>query len=243
MVAQPAVPAPAVVGAELLRIARGVALGEVGRIEGGQGGLGHAASVAPFADAHERASLMSATNTCRPRRSMRHAQAAKLPQHLARPRRRDRRRSPSASATLVPLIHTPCRPTADGGEPRRAGRQVVRPPLGAARHRLGIEQHQVGGIALAQQAAVLDAEQLGRLAGQAMHGLRQVEHAEIAAPVAHQVQAEAGVAEEGEMRAGVAQRDVGVGIGQDPAHRLLVVVQELGHERGVEVLRQARSRG
>jgi hypothetical protein len=89
------------------------------------------------------------------------------------------------------------------GEPRRTRRQVVRPPLGAARHRLGIEQHQVGGIAFAQQSAILEAEQLGRLAGQAMHRLRQVEHAEVAAPMAHQVQAEARVTEEGEMGAGI----------------------------------------
>ena len=112
--------------------------------------------------------------------------------------------------------------------------------LGPARHRLRIEQHQVGSVALAQEATAAQAEQLGGLAGQAMHGLRQVEYAEIAAPVAHQVQAETGVAEEGEMGTSVAQGDVGVGVGQDLSDRLLVVVQELGHELGVEVFRERK---
>ena len=71
-----------------------------------------------------------------------------------------------------------------------------------------------------------------------MHGLRQAEHAEIAAPMAQQVQAEPGITEEREMRAGVGQRDVRVGVGQDPADRLFVVVQQLRHEHGFEIFRQ-----
>ena len=53
MVAETTVPAPAVVGAEFLRIARGVAFGQVGRVEGGQSGLGHAVSLAWPRLAHE----------------------------------------------------------------------------------------------------------------------------------------------------------------------------------------------
>jgi hypothetical protein len=44
MIAQPAVPALAVVGAKLLRIGGGVALGQFGRIEGGEAGLDHGRS-------------------------------------------------------------------------------------------------------------------------------------------------------------------------------------------------------
>src|SRR5882757_7681166 len=57
-IAQPAVPAPAVVGAKLLRIGGGVALGEVDRIEGGETGLGHDATLACGALQEERNVLM-----------------------------------------------------------------------------------------------------------------------------------------------------------------------------------------
>ena len=69
-------------------------------------------------------------------------------------------------------------------EPGRARRQVVHAAPGAAGYGLGIEQHQVGRMTFAQQPAIFQAEEAGRLARQAMHSLRQAHHAQIAAPVA-----------------------------------------------------------
>src|SRR5215218_9883986 len=60
MVAEPPVPARAVGLAELGRIAGGIAFGDVGRIEGGQAGLGHASSLTPPPEARERSCLMPA---------------------------------------------------------------------------------------------------------------------------------------------------------------------------------------
>ncbi len=123
-----------------------------------------------------------------------------------------------------------------GGQARRAAGQVEDAALGAAADAGRVEQQQVGGVALAQQAALGHAEQRRALVRQAAHRLGQAHRAALAHPVAEQVQAEAGVVEEGQVRAGVAERDDAVRVVQHAAHGLFVAVEQLRGEDGAQVL-------
>jgi hypothetical protein len=87
-----------------------------------------------------------------------------------------------------------------------------------------------------EQAAVREAEQGSGLSGKPAHRLLQRHLAQLARPVAHQVQAEGRVIEEGEVRAGVRQAHQGVGVVEHAAHRVLVRIEHRGGEHGVEVL-------
>ena len=68
------------------------------------------------------------------------------------------------------------------------------------------------------------------------HRVGEREHAALAHPVAEQVQAEAGVVEEGEVRAGVRQRHQARRVAQHAADRVLVRVEQQRAEHRVEVL-------
>ena len=98
-----------------------------------------------------------------------------------------------------------------------AGGEVVHHALLARLHRVGIEQHDVRRQALAQQAAVADAEQRCRLEGQPPHRLLQRHRLLLAHPLAEQPRRVAVAAVELHVRAAVAQPDERVRIGQDAA--------------------------
>src|SRR4051812_30505216 len=91
-------------------------------------------------------------------------------------------------------------------EARLARRQVEGAAVRAAVPLVRIEEEEVGPMARLQRAALRDAEYLRRMAGQAPHRLRQREHAELARPVAQEMQAEGGVVEEREVCTRVRQR-------------------------------------
>ena len=73
---------------------------------------------------------------------------------------------------------------------------------------VGIEQHQVGGQPGRDAAAAADAEGVGELAGEPVHGLLEREGLQLAHPARQQVAGVAGAAELGDVRAGVAGADV-----------------------------------
>jgi len=54
--------------------------------------------------------------------------------------------------------------------------------------------------------------------------------------MADEMEAEPGIAQEGEMGAGIGQSDMAVGIADQPSDRRLVAVEELGGEEGAEIL-------
>ena len=87
-----------------------------------------------------------------------------------------------------------------------AAGQVEHPALRPTAHLGGIEEQQVGVVAGLQGAARTDAEQAGRVAGEPPHGLLDRQHTALAHPVAEEMQAEAGIVEEGKVRTGVGKR-------------------------------------
>ena len=74
--------------------------------------------------------------------------------------------------------------------------------------------------------------------GETAHRLTQRHDAQLARPVAEQVQTETGVVEEGQVCAGVAQADDAVRVVQHAAHGLLVAVEQLRGVDGAQVFRQ-----
>jgi hypothetical protein len=58
--------------------------------------------------------------------------------------------------------------------------------------------------------------------------------------MAEKVKAETGIAEKGEMRSRIGERDAGVGIAQHAAHRGLVGVEQSRGEDAVEIFRKAK---
>src|SRR6185437_6585231 len=95
-------------------------------------------------------------------------------------------------------VHAPRR----CGEARGAAGQVEYPLARAAANAGGIEEQEIGGEARREPAAIPEAEDLRRAARELPHRLGHAERAALAHPVAEQVQAEAGIAEECQMRAG-----------------------------------------
>ena len=159
--------------------------------------------------------------------------------------RRSRPGRPQPGMT-APLVHRPhaVHPHAVHAhgrrvEPARPGGQVVHAALGAAAHRLRVEEHEVGPGARAEPAAAGNAVGVGHRARHRAHRLLEGEVAALARPVPEEVQAEARVAEEGEVRARVGQGHRGVGVVQQPLHLGLVDVEEAAVEHGVELAVEA----
>ena len=125
-----------------------------------------------------------------------------------------------------------------GVQARSAARQVEHPPLRTPSDGGRIEQQQVGGGPDAQHPSVAQAVDGRRLAGQAVHSARQAHRTELARPVAHQVQAERSIIEEGQVSACVRQADQAVGMVEHPGHGLFVRIQQGRGEHGIEVLGQ-----
>src|ERR1700740_3680669 len=90
---------------------------------------------------------------------------------------------------------------------RAAAGQVVDPARRRNADRGGVEQQQISMSAEGDAAAVRDAVEPGLMACQPAHALRKVEGAALAHPMAEEIEAEPGVAQIHEMRAGVRQRD------------------------------------
>ena len=82
----------------------------------------------------------------------------------------------------------------------------------------------------------MHAEDLRWLAGEAAHGFAHRHRPEIARPVAHQVQAKAGVVEERQMRTGIAQADDAVRMVEHAADGFFVCVEQLRREDGLQLL-------
>ncbi len=139
---------------------------------------------------------------------------------------------------FAPLIQTPCRPTAPAvRRAAPAGRSCARrfstPPRSSDRTASGRPP------SLAQQAAIPDAEQLGRLPVRRCTACGRSSTPRIAAPVAHQVQAEARVAKKVRCApASLSEMWGWVGRIRTSPDRLLVIVEKLRHEHRVEVFRQ-----
>src|SRR5207247_7963132 len=72
-----------------------------------------------------------------------------------------------------------------------------------------------------------------------LHRLFERQITSLADPVAEQMEAEARVAEERQMRAGVRQRDGGVRVTEELSHLVLVGVEELAVEHRVELAVEA----
>jgi len=123
-----------------------------------------------------------------------------------------------------------------GRETRIAAGQVEHAALGAAIDRGRVEQEQIGVVAGLQRAAAAHAEELRRLAGQAPSRVREREHAAAAHPVPEQVQAEAGVVEEREVRAGVRERDQARRVLEHAPDGGFVGVEQQRAEHRIEVL-------
>ena len=113
-----------------------------------------------------------------------------------------------------------------GGEALGAGREVVDPAQRAGGDGVGVEHDEVGGEALADDAAAGEAEQLGLHLGQLVHGLLDRQHALLAHPVAEQVGGQRGVAQLADVGAGVGQAERAAVLLEQRAHAVLVVVGE-----------------
>ena len=83
-------------------------------------------------------------------------------------------------------------------------------------HRVGIEQHEVGHLALGQHAAVGDAEHPRRHLGELVHGLLQTEHLALADPEVEQRGGVAHVADEIDVRPAVGEADQAAVVGDEP---------------------------
>ena len=118
------------------------------------------------------------------------------------------------------------------------GRSATR-SAGRDADRRGIEQQQVGLRADRDAAAVLDAVEIGRMAGQAADALDDVEVAALAHPARQEMQAEARVAHIDEMRAGVGQRHHARLVLQQPRHAVVADIEEAAEEGGLEILVEA----
>ncbi len=113
------------------------------------------------------------------------------------------------------------------------------PPLGAAAHRRRIEEQEICPRVGHEPPAALEAIGVGHVAGHALDRLLERQITALADPVAEQVQTEARVAEERQMRAGVRQRDGGVRVTEELSHLVLVGVEELAVEHRVELAVEA----
>ena len=135
-----------------------------------------------------------------------------------------------------PLTHTPCTPSASvvsrAAPPGRSSTRRFGPRPTVA----GSNSSRSAAMACAQQAAIRHAEHARRVRGQLAHRLGHRHRAALARPVAEQVQPEAGVVEEGQVRARVAEADDAVRVVQHAADRLLVAVEQLRGEDRAQVL-------
>ena len=122
-----------------------------------------------------------------------------------------------------------------GRQPGRTAGQVEHALFRATADEPGVEQQQVGGVAFADQTAALQTEHLRRMRGQAPHRLAHAHHGALACPVPEQVQAEAGVVEEGQVRARITQGNDAVRMGEQPAHCLFFAVEQLRGEHRLQV--------
>ncbi len=119
-------------------------------------------------------------------------------------------------------------------------RQVEYATLRSAAHRGGVEQQQIGGEAFPYPAAVGDAEYRSRLGGEPAHGFAQRHRAHVAHPVTEQVQTEARIVEEGQVRPGIAQAHQAVRVVEHATDGIFVGVEQLGREHGLQVLRETQ---
>ena len=108
---------------------------------------------------------------------------------------------PFSSTTRTPLTHTPCRPTAGVSTrlapPGRSDTRRFAPrPTVAGSNRIK-SAHAPGSEA----TAILDAIEIRGSTGHGLHGLLERQIAALAHPVAEQVQPEAGIAQERQVRA------------------------------------------
>jgi hypothetical protein len=117
-----------------------------------------------------------------------------------------------------------------------AARQVVEElPIGRG-HPVCVEEHDVGGLTLAEKAAIADADLLRRASGQQVDRFLEAEGLPLANPVAEQPGGEARVRGAAQVRAGVGRDRDHVGRAQDLEHRALVLVPGVEHpEMGLEI--------
>jgi len=71
--------------------------------------------------------------------------------------------------------------------------------FGAPSYGFGVEQEQVGGVALAQKASVFQAQNFGRLSGELVHSLGHAHGAHFSGPVAQQMQTKTCIVEKCEV--------------------------------------------
>ena len=111
--------------------------------------------------------------------------------------------------------------------------------LGAAADGLRIEEQQIGPRAGHEPAAVLDAIGPRDVVRHALDRLGQGEVAALADPVTEEMQPEGGVAEEGQVGAGVGERHRRVRMTEELLDLALVGVEELAVEHRVELAVEA----
>src|SRR3546814_6930071 len=111
-----------------------------------------------------------------------------------------------------------------GAQPRRIAGQIEQPLFGADPHRVRIEQEQIRGLARLECAAIAYAEQIGLLTRQPSRRLREIQNVEVADPPAEQMQAKARLAQEAQMRARIAKRNLVIRILKDSGDGRNVVI-------------------
>ena len=158
------------------------------------------------------------------------------------------RRSPASSCSPSTRIGVPFTSTWRtpvgflGGEPLGVGREVAhaagRPGADGRR----VEHAHVGPVAFAHVAAAVEAEHVGRFAGQLAYGVLERHDRSFAHPGAEQVGGQRRVAQLVDVRAGVGQAERDVLVGEQMRDRVDLVVGDVRTEAGVEVLRRAPAR-
>src|SRR4029450_10729174 len=127
-----------------------------------------------------------------------------------------------------------------GGVPHvavAAAGNVADEVLAAAVDGVGVEQHEISGQSWRNLAAASDAERVGELAGDAVHGLLERERLQLADPARQQVAGVARAAELCDVRAGVAGADVDARVRQDRGDAVRIGMNGVADgELGPEVL-------
>src|SRR6516164_912293 len=119
---------------------------------------------------------------------------------------------------------------------RAAAGQVVDPARWRNADRGGVEQQQISMCAEGDAAAVRDAIEPGLMTCQPAHALRKVESAALAHPMAEEIEAEPGIAQIHQMRAGVRQRDHSRLVFDQRLHPVVDSIEKPADQPGIEVL-------
>ena len=112
--------------------------------------------------------------------------------------------------------------------------------FGAPSYGFGVEQEQVGGVALAQKASVFQTQNFGRLSRELMHSLGHAHGAHFSGPVAQQMQTKTCVVEKCEVGACVTERNQAVRVIEQLGHSFGFAVEQHGCEHGAQIFIQGQ---